>query len=206
MSINEIEIKKILNDFLEHDLILPSDIPNIYLYMDQVTTFFDEKLAHFKRDEDDKIFTKTMINNYTNAKILFPSEKKKYNKHHLTILVWIYYLKQILSISDIHKLLSPITDNIELKKDKKLSDINEIYNIFLDLEKAELEDFNEKLSVRISRIDKNLENNTLENERTVELILLVLQLVIQANIQKTMAEKIIDEFFEEKIDDKKKSK
>ncbi len=119
MSINENEIRKILNDFFEHDSIQPSDIPNIYLYMDQVTTFFDEKLAHFKRNESDKIFTKTMINNYTNANILFPSEKKKYNKYHITILVWIYYLKQIMSISDIHKLLSPITDNINSEKSEK---------------------------------------------------------------------------------------
>ncbi len=204
MSINENEIRKILNDLLEHDSILPSDIPNIYLYMDQVTTFFDEKLAHFKRNESDKIFTKTMINNYTSANILFPSEKKKYNKHHLTILVWVYYLKQILSINDIHKLLSPITDNINSKKNDELFDINNIYNIFLDLERAELEDFKEKFTVRINRIDKSLENNSLEDKKKVELILLVLQLVIQANIQKTMAEKIIDEFFEDKKEAKEK--
>lgn len=202
MSINENEIRKILNDFFEHDSIQPSDIPNIYLYMDQVTTFFDEKLAHFKRNESDKIFTKTMINNYTNANILFPSEKKKYNKHHITILVWIYYLKQIVSISDIHKLLSPITDNINSKKNEKLLDIDNLYNIFLELEKAELEDFKENFTSRINRINNSLEEKSLYDENKIELILLVFQLVIQANIQKTMAEKIIDQFFDDKRETK----
>ena len=38
---------------------------DIDLYMDQVTTFMDEHLSDCKRREDDKILTKTMINNYT---------------------------------------------------------------------------------------------------------------------------------------------
>ena len=35
-----------------------SKIPNIDLYMDQVTTFMEEHLASTKRYEDDKILTK----------------------------------------------------------------------------------------------------------------------------------------------------
>ena len=46
------------------DYIKTEDIPNIGLYMDQVTTFMDEQLEACKRYEDDKILTKTMINNY----------------------------------------------------------------------------------------------------------------------------------------------
>ena len=45
------------------DYIKTEDIPNIGLYMDQVTTFMDEQLEACKRYEDDKILTKTMINN-----------------------------------------------------------------------------------------------------------------------------------------------
>lgn len=43
------------------DYIKTEDIPNIGLYMDQVTTFMDEQLEACKRYEDDKILTKTMI-------------------------------------------------------------------------------------------------------------------------------------------------
>ena len=46
------------------DYVKTEDIPNIGLYMDQVTTFMDEQLEACKRYDDDKILTKTMINNY----------------------------------------------------------------------------------------------------------------------------------------------
>ena len=69
-----IDKKDLLNSILESlnriDYIKPEDIPNIDLYMDQVTTFMDEQLAATKRYPDDKILTKTMINNYTKNNLL----------------------------------------------------------------------------------------------------------------------------------------
>lgn len=43
------------------DVIEIADIPTIDLYMDQVTTFMDKGLARYKRNETDKILTKTMV-------------------------------------------------------------------------------------------------------------------------------------------------
>ncbi len=40
--------------------------------MDQVTTLFDMKLKSLKRDDDDKIMTKTMVNNYAKTKFSQP--------------------------------------------------------------------------------------------------------------------------------------
>ena len=64
----ENDVKEFLSELLKQlksiDYIKPEDIPNIDLYMDQVTTFMDEQLAASKRYESDKILTKTMINNY----------------------------------------------------------------------------------------------------------------------------------------------
>ena len=53
----------ILSSIERIDYVKPEDIPNIDLYMDQVTTFMEEQLASSKRYEDDKVLTKTMINN-----------------------------------------------------------------------------------------------------------------------------------------------
>ena len=50
------------------DYIKTEDIPNIGLYMDQVTTFMDAQLASSRRFESDKVLTKTMINNYAKNK------------------------------------------------------------------------------------------------------------------------------------------
>ena len=65
---------------LKTEPIPPEDIPDIGLYMDQVTTLMDTRLAGSKRYPDDKILTKTMINNYTKNHLLPPSDKKKYSR------------------------------------------------------------------------------------------------------------------------------
>ena len=57
-------LKELLTELKKIDYVKPEDIPNIDLYMDQITTFMDSQLAASKRHDDDKILTKTMINNY----------------------------------------------------------------------------------------------------------------------------------------------
>ena len=66
---------------LKTEPIPPEDIPDIGLYMDQVTTLMDTRLAGSKRYPDDKILTKTMINNYTKNHLLPPSDKKYFPKN-----------------------------------------------------------------------------------------------------------------------------
>ena len=109
-----IDSDKILHDLLNSldslEGIRPEEIPNIALYMDQVTTFMDAQLASSRRFESDKVLTKTMINNYAKNKLLPPPVKKKYSPEHMMLLVFIYYFKNILSITDIQTLLAPITD------------------------------------------------------------------------------------------------
>ena len=67
----------------------PSEIPGIDLYMDQVTTFMDSHLNTSKWLGEDKILTKTMINNYAKNNLLPPPVKKRYSKTvsytHLTL-------------------------------------------------------------------------------------------------------------------------
>ena len=59
----------------------PDEIPGIDLYMDQVTTFMDKRLRSTARyPGEDKILTKTMINNYAKNDLLPPPVKKKYSK------------------------------------------------------------------------------------------------------------------------------
>lgn len=109
-----IDKKDMLNSILSYisqiDYVRPEDIPNIDLYMDQVTTFMEEQLCSTKRHEDDKVLTKTMINNYAKNNLLPPPLKKKYSKEHLLVMIFIYYFKNILSIKDIETMLNPITE------------------------------------------------------------------------------------------------
>ncbi len=184
------QISKVLDSY---DIVPIETIPNIDLYMDQVTTFIESALSGCKRNKNDKILTKTMINNYAKAKIFPPPLKKKYTKNHIMLLIMIYHLKSILSISDISRLLKPVTE--ELTKNVQSPLLEMIYSDFVELQNQ-----NQK------NIAMVLENNYIENtiaspqyhnyeNETIQNIIVVLQLVIQSNTEKRIAEKILDAHF-----------
>ena len=89
----------------------PSEIPGIDLYMDQVTTFMDSHLNTSKWLGEDKILTKTMINNYAKNNLLPSPVRKKYTQDHILLLVFIYYFKNLLNFNDIETILSYITEH-----------------------------------------------------------------------------------------------
>lgn len=70
-NINEI-IEKL---GLETNLAL-EEIPNIDLYMDQVIQLFENKFSESRRNPEEKVLTKTMINNYAKGKLVFPIHNK----------------------------------------------------------------------------------------------------------------------------------
>ena len=98
MNSDEI-IKQVLDEVRNFNI---DDLPNIDLYMDQVTTYLNNKFIATKRHENDKLLTKTMINNYAKSRLLPSPEKKKYSKDHIIILTMIYFFKIDSSINSMH--------------------------------------------------------------------------------------------------------
>lgn len=192
MEFSEKDISSFIEGLsLNEDLTL-SDIPSLDLYMDQVITLFENKLNHLKRNEEDKILTKTMINNYTKAKILIPPNKKKYTKEHIILLILIYYLKQNLSINDISYLLKPVIKSLEGDYIDRL-EIDKIYDSFLKIKKVEVDNLTKDLQEKSSLIREHTQN--LDKVDLSQMLVTVLTLINEANIRKRLAEKIIDEFF-----------
>ncbi len=103
-------LRRIIRDFEKLSYISPDDVPDIPLYMDQITSFMESRLGSCKRNPDDKILTKTMINNYTKNRLIPPPDKKKYSMDHLLLLIFVYYLKDFLQINDIKTLLGPLVE------------------------------------------------------------------------------------------------
>ena len=132
-------IEQLIQQLISIDYIKSEDIPNIDLYMDQVTTFMDSQLEACKRHDEDKILTKTMINNYAKNNLLPPPNKKRYSREHVLTLLFIYYFKNILSISDLQSILNPITEKYFGNKEKTGFDMQDIYNEVLNQERTESE-------------------------------------------------------------------
>jgi DNA-binding transcriptional MerR regulator len=171
-----------------------SQIPDIELYMDQVTTFINDNLSHLKRNDDDRILTKTMINNYTKSGVLMPPKNKKYSKRHIILLILIYNLKQILSINDIRTILTPILNNLSTEEDDIIP-LEDIYSTIIEIKHKEFESYRDMLGEKLDMLDEKTSKLEGENKDLAELFLIVLTLVAQADAQKRIAEKIIDTYF-----------
>ena len=132
-------IRKQIREWIKQDYILPKDIPDVELYMDQVTAFMDGHLVHNNRGSEDKTLTKAMINNYTKNKLLPPPVKKKYSKEHIIILIYIYYLINVISVNDVQKLIEPMNTRFFEKKSAKKEKLSmdDIYGNIYELEKKQ---------------------------------------------------------------------
>ena len=97
----EFNIDNYINSQKSSNNINLNDFPEIDLYMDQVMQLFESKLSYTKRNDDDKVLTKTMINNYAKGNLLMKIKNKKYTKNHLILMGLIYNLKGALSLTDI---------------------------------------------------------------------------------------------------------
>lgn len=192
MEFNEKKIASLIEELSLYDDIELLDIPDLDLYMDQIITLFDDKLTHLKRNDDEKVITKTMINNYAKAKILMPPIKKKYTKNHIILLILIYNLKQGLSINDIKLLFTDLIHNLNNENDIEL---DKIYESFLHIKKSQADEVCNELATKIKLIKDNTSDLSPNNLELSQMIIAVLSLINESNIRKRLAEKMIDEFF-----------
>jgi len=167
------------------------DIPNIDLYMDQVTTFMDKKLQSTTRNPgEDKILTKTMINNYAKNDLLPPPIKKKYSKEHMMILIMIYYFKGVLSFSDIQELLKPITEKyFQSEGSFKLEDI---YKEVFEFEAVQKDSLKSDIIEKVKHAQNMFADAPTEDEEFFTLFSLVVQLGFDVYVKRLLIEKLID--------------
>lgn len=193
MKIDTNDILNSILDSLDHvDYIRPEEIPNIDLYMDQVTTFMDEHFSSTKRYTEDKILTKTMINNYTKNNLLPPSVKKKYSREHMLLLILIYYFKNILSIKDIETVLEPLREKY-FSTDSALQ-LSDIYREVCEMEKSRIEPMKASVREAYGKSQSSFENvpNGEEKDK-LQLFTFICSLSFDVYLKKMMIEKIVDE-------------
>ncbi len=149
-----------------------SEIPTIELYMDQVLGFLYERIKDFKSDENDKIMTKTMVNNYVKSKLIDLPIKKKYNVEHIKNLIMIYHFKNVISIKEIDKLF-------QISKQDN-SQIN-LYDVFYNIQKDEL---NFLKNINNKRVNENQSDNNIQS---------IIENIVKADIHSRIAEKQLNQ-------------
>lgn len=195
----------IVEQIMHSEAIRPEDIPNIGLYMDQITTFLEEKLAASRRYPDDKIMTKTMVNNYTKARLLPPSDRKKYSREHVLILIMIYYMKNVLSISDIQTMMEPLTGKYFPSDKESGISVSNIYQSTLDSILDNRENMEKELSDLWTETSKIFDTEGLPEEEGLYLdgLAYIYRLSYDIYIRKQLIERLIDEYRRSLPDGKK---
>lgn len=179
------------------------DIPNIDLYMDQVTTYLNGKFNTSKRHDDDKLLTKTMINNYAKSRLLPPPEKKKYSKDHMIILILIFFFKNVISINDIQTIVTPLLKDY-YNNDDIPNSLEDVTNAFLNhVQKSDLIEPLIKEFKNSQNIFGDLESSDRES---IETIGLIATLSYDMYIRKRLIEKLIDSLPSSKDDTGKDKK
>ena len=174
--------KELLENIIEKESqkssLVSKDITDLDLYMDQIMTLFETHLANNKKNEEDKLLTKTMINNYSKAKVITPVKGKKYTKEQIIQMLIIYQLKNNLSIQEIKELLSPIYESD--------TDLSLLYDHFIDIKQV----MNQQLQKLIQQI---LEDFNLQIENQEDFFLLVASLSSLSHSLTNIAEALINE-------------
>ncbi|HHU90439.1 MAG TPA: DUF1836 domain-containing protein [Clostridiaceae bacterium] len=157
-----------------------NDLPDIDLYMDQVITYLEKQLAVFSKNEDEKLITPAMINNYVKNEIIPRPLNKKYTREHMAHLISVLNLKNILSLMDINRLIS----HEELDKP-----INELFDQLNSIQNEAFKD----TALRVRDSLEKLDSDIADKDNEERLSLLALKFSLEANANRIAAKKILDE-------------
>ncbi len=187
------------------DFIEAKEIPDIDLYMDQVTKFMEDRLKATTRNPgEDKVMTKTMINNYAKNSLLPPPVKKKYSKEHMFLIIFIYYFKNVLSINDIDKIISPLKSQFFANEEPDGMNVEEVYERI----RLTLEGLNDSIKEDVLDAYKNsqavfADTQEADNE-ALSMFSFITMLSMDVYVKRLLIEKIIDNYENMKNDDSKK--
>lgn len=184
----------ILNKLKSTQYIQPGEVPGIDLYMDQVTKFMDERLETMKRRGDDKLLTKTMINNYTKNDLLPSPKKKKYTKDHMYTLLFIYYLKNVMPMDDTRSILKPLTDMFFGENGS--IDMEDIYEEIFDIAHEQSYSITRDVVRKYYKSKESFEDVEDQKEKDfLQAFTFIAMLCFDVYMKKMMIEKIIDDNF-----------
>ena len=135
-----------------------------------------------------------------------PPIRKKYSKDHLILLIFIYYLKSILSINDIQTLLQPLKERFHVSDDEL--NLSKIYETAYELQTEELEPVIEDLKKKYQRSLETFDDANLNDEekKRMQLFSFITLLSYDVYVKKLLIEKMLDNITDAKEKDKVKGK
>ena len=139
---------------------------------------------------EDRVLTKTMINNYAKNDLLPPPVKKKYSKEHVLMLIFIYYYKGAIPMNEIQTLLQPITDHYF--QNGQAFDLESVYKEVVSLEsRKQMEDL-QRRSDKFRRAE-NSSRRPPRRTRILQKFALICLLSFDVYMKKMIVEQLVAE-------------
>ena len=147
------ELEALAREAVRDADLYPDEIPSIDLYLDQITSLMSEKHKEGAVRFQDRVLTKTMINNYSKDGLISPVKGKKYSKEQILQMLLVYEMKNTLSIGEIKRILQ----NVYALPSFKGGMPEEIYARFLQIKEIERAEMSELLRdfVEKHKLDPN---------------------------------------------------
>ncbi len=189
-------VERAIDNLKKINTISPEELPAMDLYMDQLTTFMDRKLSGLVRTPSrDKVLTKTMINNYAKNHLIHPPVKKKYSREHMLELLFIFYFKSFLTISDIQTLLSPLSDDLSDNRDM----VEKMYTQMIATGKGARGKLKKDLDEKVEKIDRAFDDMPEDKREYLKKFAFICQLGYDIYLKKTIIEHMIDDMAEQQF-------
>ena len=183
-------IKQYAMEVVNESDVLAQQIPSIPLYMDQVLMMMDQMLGDNKRNDDDKIMTKTMINNYSKEKIIKPIKGKTYSKEQLVQLLMVYRMKNCLTMQEMKQVMQTMYLDEQLDEEGFLRCYDRLMS------------FKEKTKELLPNAMVSMLEDDLVGNKEDDLVTLLCLCTVSEQLQK-IAYKLVDERFRASKDEKK---
>jgi len=98
-------LNKWLKDMEKYNMINYENLPDIDLYMEQMTNVLDHFLNPFNISSLDKTVTPAMVNNYVKGEVITAPKLKKYSREQIAQIIEVWFLKKALSINSIKEVI-----------------------------------------------------------------------------------------------------
>ena len=170
------EVEGIAREMSRAPQIQPEEIPDLEIYMDQLTTYLDKRLSFYSREAEAPFITRSMVNNYSKARLLPPPVSKRYSRIHMMVLSLICQLKRLFTIQDLGRLLAPVSQEKQAEG---------LYRLFLEAQREVIDHTPEMTRELLAPRDE--EGDGLEEKSA-----LVVQLAVRAQRDLLLAERILD--------------
>ena len=170
------EVEGIAREMSRAPQLQPEEIPDLEIYMDQLTTYLDKRLSFYSREAEAPFITRSMVNNYSKARLLPPPVSKRYSRIHMMVLSLICQLKRLFTIQDLGRLLAPVSQEKQAEG---------LYRLFLEAQRevfARTPEMTRELLAPRDEEGDGLEENSA----------LVVQLAVRAQRDLLLAERILD--------------